>query len=63
MQAMATVVWLRPVSIAARDGEHSAVVWNCEYLRPRSAIRSIVGVSTGPPNELKAENPTSSQTT
>ena len=28
MQAIPTVVWFRPVSIAARDGEHSAVVWN-----------------------------------
>ena len=63
MQAMPTVVGLRPVSIAARDGEQSAVVWNWVYRSPISAIRSKVGVSTGPPKELNAENPTSSHTT
>jgi hypothetical protein len=26
--------WLRPVSSAARVGEHSAVVWNRVYLSP-----------------------------
>ena len=28
MQPMPTVVWLRPVSKAARVGEHIEVVWN-----------------------------------
>jgi hypothetical protein len=28
MHAIPTVVWLRPVSIAARVGEQIAVVWN-----------------------------------
>ena len=33
-------VWLfRPVSSAARVGEHSAVTWNRLYRRPPSAIR------------------------
>ena len=47
--AMPTVVALRPVSNAARVGEHSAVVWNCESRTPRSAIRLIAGMSTRPP--------------
>jgi hypothetical protein len=36
--------WLRPVRIAALDGEHRAVVWKLVNLRPRSARRCIVGV-------------------
>ena len=62
MQAMPTVVWLRPVSIAALDGEHNAVVWNRVKRSPRSAMRCMAGVSIGPPNGLSAEKPTSSQT-
>ncbi len=52
--------WLRPVSVAARVGEHSAVVWNLVYLSPSSASRSAVGVRHGPPNADAAPNPTSS---
>jgi hypothetical protein len=51
---------LRPVSSAARVGEHSAVVWNCVYRSPFCASRSIVGVGTGPPNVDEAPKPTSS---
>ena len=49
-----------PVSSAARDGEHTAVVWKFVYLRPLLASFSIVGVRAGPPNALLAPNPTSS---
>ena len=55
--------WLRPVSKAARDGEHNAVVWNWLYDRPWLATRSKVGVGTGPPNVEHAPNPTSSSIT
>ncbi len=44
-------VAFRPVSNEARVGEHSAVVWKLEYRTPRSAIRLIVGVRTGPPKQ------------
>lgn len=47
--AMPLEVALRPVSSDARVGEHKAVVWKLEYRTPRSAIRCIVGVLTGPP--------------
>ena len=50
MQAMPLEVALRPVSRLDRVGEQSAVVWKLEYRRPASAIRFMVGVSTGPPN-------------
>jgi hypothetical protein len=49
-----------PDSIAARDGEQSAVVWKRLYLRPPAASRSAVGVRHGPPNALDAPKPTSS---
>ena len=47
--AIPLLVALRPVSSDARVGEHSAVVWKFENTTPRSAIRRIVGHSTGPP--------------
>ncbi len=49
MVAMPLEVALRPVSSDARVGEHNAVVWKLAYRTPRSAMRRIVGVSTGPP--------------
>src|SRR5271165_88146 len=57
---MPTAWWLRPVSSAWRVGEHSAVVWNRLYFRPRAASRSAVGVAIGPPKALDAPNPQSS---
>src|SRR5215471_6786367 len=57
---MPTAWWLRPVSSAARVGEHSAVVWKRVYFNPPFASRSAVGVRHGPPNALDAPNPTSS---
>jgi hypothetical protein len=35
---------LRPLSSAARVGEHSAVVWNRVYFRPPAASFSKFGV-------------------
>ena len=49
MHAMLLRVWLRPVSRHDRVGEHSAVVWNCVYRTPADTIRSMFGVSIGPP--------------
>ena len=49
MVAIPLEVALRPVSSDARVGEHSAVVWKFEYRTPLSAMRRMVGVSTGPP--------------
>ena len=49
MVAMPLEVALRPVSREARVGEHSAVVWKFAYRTPMSAMRCMVGVSTGPP--------------
>ena len=49
MQAIELRVWLRPVSRQERVGEHSAVVCHCVYRIPSAAIRSIFGVSIGPP--------------
>ena len=57
---MPTLWWLRPLSSAARVGEHRAVVWNRVYLSPSAASRSNVGVLHGPPNALDAPKPTSS---
>ena len=51
---------MRPDSIAARVGEHSAVVWNRVNFSPSAASRSAIGVWHGPPNALDAPNPTSS---
>src|SRR4051794_2379775 len=52
--------WLRPVSRAARVGEHSAVVWNLLYFRPFLASFSSVGMWIGPPNALAWPKPMSS---
>src|SRR6476661_8559047 len=41
--------WLRPVSIAWRVGEQSAVVWKRLYFSPLAASRSATGVAQGPP--------------
>ena len=50
MVAMPLLVALRPVSSDARVGEHNAVVWKFANFTPRSAMRRMFGVSTGPPN-------------
>ena len=42
---MPTLWWLRPVSSAARVGEHSGVTWKFVYCRPPAASRSMFGVS------------------
>ena len=55
--------WLRPVSSAARVGEHSAVTWKRLYRRPCSATRVITGVETGPPNVDGFPKPASSIST
>ena len=60
MAPMPTEWWLRPHSIAARVGAHSAVVWKRVYLRPPAASRSAVGMWHGPPNAVEAPKPTSS---
>ena len=52
--------WFRPVNIACRVGEQSAVVWNRLYLRPFAARRSATGVLQGPPNALDEPKPVSS---
>jgi hypothetical protein len=49
MQAMLLRVWLRPVSRQDRVGEHSAVVCHWVNRTPCPAIRSMFGVSIGPP--------------
>ncbi len=49
MQAIELRVWLRPVSRQERVGEHSAVVCHWLYRTPCAAIRSMFGVSIGPP--------------
>ena len=60
MAPMPTEWWLRPHSIAARVGAHSAVVWKRVYLRPPAASRSAAGMLHGPPNAVEAPKPTSS---
>src|SRR5712675_2779247 len=57
---MPTVWWLRPVSMACRVGEQSAVVWKRLYLRPSEARLSAVGVLHGPPKALEEPKPASS---
>src|SRR5262249_13345601 len=52
--------WLRPVMIAAREGEHSAVELKLVYRRPFAAIRSRFGVGITPPNVLDTPKPVSS---
>ena len=61
MPPMPTVWWLRPLSSAARVGEHNAVVWKRLYFSPPAASRSAFGVWTAPPNALDAPKPTSSR--
>ena len=63
MQPIPFVVWLRPVIRHDRVGEQSAVVWKFVYVRPRSAMRLMFGVSISPPYGSIAEKPTSSSTT
>ena len=60
MPPIPTVWWLRPLSRAARVGEHSAVVWKRVYFRPSAARRSNVGVWGAPPNALLEPKPASS---
>ena len=49
--------------IAARVGEHSAVVWKRVYFSPWPATFSATGISHGPPKALPAPKPTSSNNT
>src|SRR3954470_4949755 len=49
MHAMLLRVWFRPVNKQERVGEHSAVVCHCVKRTPSPAIRSMFGVSPGPP--------------
>ncbi len=63
MAPIPTEWWLRPVSIACRVGEHSAVVWKRLSFTPFAASRSATGVLHGPPNAVDAPNPTSSIST
>jgi hypothetical protein len=49
MQAIELRVWLRTVSRHERVGEHSAVVCHWVNRTPVPAIRSMFGVSIGPP--------------
>jgi hypothetical protein len=45
MQRMPTLWWLRPVSSAARVGEHNGVTWKFVYCKPLAARRSMFVVS------------------
>ena len=47
--AMPLEVALRPFSSDALVGEQRAVVWKFAYRTPASAMRRMLGVSTGPP--------------
>src|SRR5215471_3534289 len=60
MQPVAAEWWLRPVSKAARVGEHSAVVWKRVYRRPFLASLSRLGVGTCPPKVPHCPKPQSS---
>src|SRR5215471_2945517 len=60
MTPVQTEWWFRPVSKAARVGEHSAVVWKRLNRSPSAASRSIVGEGTSPPNVLNCPKPASS---
>jgi hypothetical protein len=51
---MCTEWWLRPVSSAARVGEHRAVVWNWLYRSPRPATRS--SAASAPPHRTRARS-------
>src|SRR3954447_13838698 len=63
MLPIPTEWWFRPLSMAARVGAQSAVVWKRLYFRPPAASRSALGVAHGPPNALAAPNPVSSMRT
>lgn len=47
--AMLHWCWVRPVSSAARVGEHSGLTWKFTYFRPFFANLSKAGVLIGPP--------------
>ncbi len=55
--------WLRPVSIAARVGEHTAVTWKALYVTPIACTRVSVGVLIPPPNVSGPPKPASSMST
>ena len=57
---MPTVWWLRPVSSAARVGEHSGVTWKLVNRTPPAARRSAFGVCSVEPKQLKWLKPRSS---
>ena len=63
MPPIPTTWWLRPLSSAARVGEHSAVVWKRLNFSPPAARRSAFGVAHGPPNALDEPKPASSSRT
>ena len=63
MPPMPTRWWFRPVSIAARVGEQTAVTWNALYVNPISWTRVRVGVRISPPNVSGPPNPASSMRT
>src|SRR3954451_11876413 len=60
---MPTAWWLRPVSIAARLAEQTAVTWNRLYRRPCAATRSMFGVRKPAPKQPSCAKPMSSSTT
>lgn len=60
MLPVAAEWWLRPVSKAARVGEHKAVVWKRVYLRPFLASLSRLGVGICPPKVPHWPKPQSS---
>ena len=49
MHAMPFMWALRPLSRLDRVGEHSAVVCQLVYRRPRSAMRWRLGIAMAPP--------------
>ena len=63
MPPMPTRWWLRPVSSAARVGEHTAVTWNRLYVTPCCCTRVRFGVRMSPPNVSGPPKPASSIST
>ena len=63
MEPKPTRCWLRPVSSAARVGEHTAVTWKRLYVMPMSCTRENAGVCTGPPKLSMEPKPASSMRT
>ena len=55
--------WLRPVSMAARVGEHTAVTWKRLYVSPISCTRVRLGVLMPPPKVSGPPKPASSMRT